>query len=301
MKAIVQNIYGDASNLIMTEVEKPTPSVNEVLIEIHSVNIASGDMRINTLDIPFGLRTVMKMMFGFKGPRRKIRGITASGKIVEVGSEVTKYKVDDRIYFINSMKAGCLAEYLVMNEKDVIAEIPKEMKYEEAAPLAFGAMSSYHFINENTVNKNDKVLVYGASGSLGTYAIQLAKYYGAEVTAVCSKKNHKVVQSLGAGCVVDYMTSDFTKGSKKYDLVFDTVAKLKKSDVKGSLTKTGKYVSSRSLTSEKVSKLLKINEIINEGGLKTYIEKAYSFDKFKEAHEHVYSKHKVGNIVINIK
>ncbi len=301
MKAIIQSKYGDASNLMMTKVEKPTPNENEVLIEMNTVNIASGDMKVNTLDIPFGLKTIMKIMFGFKGPRRKIRGLTASGKIVKVGKNITKYKVGDRVYLINSMKAGCLAEYLVMNEKGVIAEVPESMTYQDAAPLAFGAMSSYHFINRNTVKKNDKVLIYGASGSLGTYAIQLAKYYGAEVTAVCSEKNHKVVLSLGADYVIDYKTTDFTQNNKKYDLIFDTVAKLKKSNVKESLTSIGKYVSSKSLTSEKVSILEEINEIINDGGLKTYIEKAYSFDKFKEAHEHVYSKHKVGNVVINIK
>lgn len=301
MKAIIQNKYGDASNLISTDIEKPTPKDNEVLIEINTVNIASGDMRVNTLDIPFGLKTIMKIMFGFRGPRRKVRGLTASGKIVEVGKSVTKFKVNDKVYVINSMKAGCLAEYLVMNEKGVIAPIPESMNYEESAPLAFGAMSSYHFINKSTVKKNDKVVIYGASGSLGTYAIQLAKYYGAEVTGVCSEKNHDVVLSLGADHVIDYRTNDFTKNNKKYDLVFDTVAKLKKSNVKSSLTSTGKYTSTRSLTSEKVSKLLEINEIINNGGLRTYIEKSYPFDKFKEAHEHVYSKHKVGNVVINMK
>ena len=301
MKAIIQNKYGDASNLMMTEVEKPTPNENEVLIEVNTVNIASGDMRINTLDIPVGFKTIMKIMFGFNGPRRKVRGLTASGRIVEIGKNISKFKVDDRVYLINSMKAGCLAEYLVMNEKGIMVKVPESMTFEDAAPLAFGAMSSYHFINKNTVKKSDKVLIYGASGSLGTYAIQLAKYYGAEVTAVCSEKNHKVVLSLGADHVIDYKVTDFTKNNKKYDLVFDTVAKLKKRNVKESLTKSGKYVSSRSLTSEKVSKLNDINEIINDGGLKTYIEKIYPFEKFKEAHEHVYSKHKVGNIVINIK
>jgi len=301
MKAIIQNKYGGVSTLKMVEVERPTPNQNEILIEIYATNIASGDMKINTLDVPFGLRTIMKIIFGFNGPRKKIRGISAAGKIVEIGSKVSKFKVKDRVYLINSMKAGCLAEYLVMNENGVIAQIPESMTYEDAAPIAFGAMSSYHFMNENTIKQNDKVLVYGASGSLGTYAIQIAKYLGAEVTAVCSKGNHDVVRNIGADKVIDYKTDDFTENNKKYDVIFDTVAKLRKSRVKESLSKNGKYLSSRAPTSETLSKLHEINEIIEAGELKTYIEKVYSFDEFKEAHKHVYSKRKVGNVVITIK
>ena len=157
MKAIIQNHYGDASTLKLTNVDKPTLKDNEVLIEIHTANIASGDMRINTLDVPFGLKTIFKLIFGFKGPRQKIRGVSGSGKIAEVGKNVTKFKIEQPVYFINSMKAGSMAEYLVMNEKGIIAEIPDGMTFESAAPLAFGAMSAYHYINNATNKKDDKV------------------------------------------------------------------------------------------------------------------------------------------------
>ena len=301
MKAVIQNRYGDASTLELVEVNKPTPNENELLIEVFTANIASGDMRINTLEVPFGLKTIMRLVFGFKGPRHKIRGISGSGKVVEVGKNVTNYKVNDQVYYINSMKASCMAEFLVLREKAIIAPIPEVMNFETAAPLAFGAMSAYHFINSKSISQNDKVLIYGASGSLGTYAIQLATFFGAEVTAVCSEKNHEVVVALGAKHVIDYTKHDFTDSNKKYDLIFDTVAKLKKADVKASLTSGGKYVSSRTPTSENIGRLLEINKIIEKGGLKTYIDHAYPLDQYREAHEHVYNKHKVGNVVINIK
>lgn len=301
MKAIVQNIYGDESVLQMKEIETPVISKDELLIEVHYANIASGDMRINTLDIPTLLKPIARLVFGCKGPRRQVRGITGSGVITQVGENVTNLNVGDKVYYINSMKAGCMAEYLVLNKKSILAKVPSNMSLEQAAPLAFGAMTALHFINENTVKPGNKVLIYGASGSVGTYAIQLAKYLGAEVTAICSKKNHDVVTSLGADHVIDYKTTDFTTQTKQYDVVFDTVLKTKKNAVKRVLTQSGKYITTASPSSEKVERLKQINEIIEKNKLTSYIEKTYPFDEYKEAHRHVYSKHKVGNVVLKIK
>nr|AJG37907.1 NADPH:quinone reductase [Firmicutes bacterium enrichment culture clone fosmid MGS-M1] len=300
MKAIVQDRYGDTSTLKMIDVSIPETRSSEIQVKIKAVNISSADMRINTLDVPFGLTLVIRILFGWKRPR-SIRGITASGIITKVGQEVSKYKVGDKVYFIQSLKAGCLAEYKTLNEKDIIAKIPPNMSYEEAAPLAFGAMSSYHFINEHTVSKGDKVLIYGASGSLGTYAIQLAKYFGATVTAVSSSKNHAILSSLGADYVIDYKINNFWEDEQTYDLIFDAVGKLKKKQVSKVLSQKGKYTSSRRPTKEDVRILQKINELVSEQKLKTYIEQVYDFEDFKQAHEHVYSKHKVGNVVISFK
>ena len=205
------------------------------------------------------------------------------------------------VYFINSLKAGCLAEYVVLNNKSVIAKIPDNISFNESAPLAFGAMSALHFVNKSTIQKDDQVLIYGASGSVGSYALQLAKFYGAIVTAVCSEKNHKIMKQIGADYVIDYHKTDFTKGNIKYDYVFDAVMKTKKKDVKKVLSPNGKYKTTKSPTSEKIEKLKTINQIIKKGKLTTVIDKIYEFQHYKEAHEHVYSKHKTGNVLIEIK
>jgi len=300
MKAIIQKKYGGVDKLTLKEVEKPTISKNQMLIKVYAANVSSGDMRLNTLDVPLLLIPMVKLIFGFKGPRNQTRGISGSGVVSEIGSNIKEYKVGDKIYFINTIKAGCLAEYVVLNNKSIISKIPDNLSFNESAPLAFGAMSALHFINESTIQKGDQVLVYGASGSVGSYAIQLSKYYGATVTAVCSKKNHKIMQQIGADYVIDYHKTDFTKGNKKYDFVFDTVMKTNKKNVKKVLSLKGKYKTTKSATSEKVEKLKTINQIIKKGKLTTVIDKVYDFHHYKEAHEHVYSKHKIGNVLIKI-
>ena len=300
MKAIIQKKYGGVDKLTLKEVEKPTISKNQMLIKVYAANVSSGDMRLNTLDVPLLLIPMVKLIFGFKGPRNQTRGISGSGVVSEIGSNIKEYKVGDKIYFINTIKAGCLAEYVVLNNKSIISKIPDNLSFNESAPLAFGAMSALHFINESTIQKGDQVLVYGASGSVGSYAIQLSKYYGATVTAVCSKKNHKIMQQIGADYVIDYYKTDFTKGNKKYDFVFDTVMKTAKKDVKKILFTNGKYKTTKSPSSEKIERLKKINQIIKEGKLITVIDKVYKLQNYKEAHEHVYSKHKIGNVIVEI-
>ena len=300
MKAIIQKKYGGVDKLTLKEVEKPTISKNQMLIKVYAANVSSGDMRLNTLDVPLLLIPMVKLIFGFKGPRNQTRGISGSGVVSEIGSNIKEYKVGDKIYFINTIKAGCLAEYVVLNNKSIISKIPDNLSFNESAPLAFGAMSALHFINESTIQKGDQVLVYGASGSVGSYAIQLSKYYGATVTAVCSKKNHKIMQQIGADYVIDYHKTDFTKGNKKYDFVFDTVMKTAKKDVKKILFTNGKYKTTKSPSSEKIERLKKINQIIKEGKLITVIDKVYKLQNYKEAHEHVYSKHKIGNVIVKI-
>jgi len=301
MNAIIQKSYGGPETLELSNVEKPTVKDSSVLIEVEIANIASGDMRVNTLDAPFGLKTIMRLVFGWNGPRRQIRGITGSGTIVEVGKDVTTYGVGDRVYFINSMNAGVFAEYIVLPEKAVMSFIPENCSFEEAAPLAFGAMSAYHFINEHTIQQDDKVLILGASGSVGTYAVQLATYYGADVTAVSSKKNHELLESIGANHLIDYQTADVTKLTKKYNVIFDAVGLYKKSKMKHSLEKRGKYLSIKLPTKEKIERLEILNEIVKQGKLKTVIDHVYPFKDYKKAHSHVYTKHKVGNVLLKIK
>jgi len=301
MKAVIQNKYGGVETLEMVKANEPVYKENGILVEIHSTNVASGDYRVNTLAVPFVLKIIMRLVFGLFGPRNKIRGISASGKVIEVGHAVTKFKVGDDVYFINSMKAGCLAEFVSLKETGVIVKKPKSISYTEAAPIAFGALSAIHFINEETIKKDQSVLIYGASGSVGTYAIQLAKYYGAEVTAVSSKKNHELLVSLGASHTIDYKTNDFRALKKQYDVIFDAVGLISKKSSKDVLKEGGKYLTVKMPTKESVERLEKLNVMIEEGKLKTIVDQVYPFDQFKEAHEHTYNGHKVGNVIIEIK
>ncbi len=301
MKAVVQYKYGGTEKLHLEEVSKPIIKDNEMLIEVYVANIASGDMRINTLDVPFILKPLLRIIFGIKGPRKSVRGVTGSGKVIETGSKVTRFKIGDRVNYINSMGAGCIAEFLCLKEKAVMAKIDDSVSYLDAAPIAFGAMTAYHFINENTIKKGNSVLIYGASGSVGSYALQLAKLYGATVTTVTSKKNHEKMESLGADHVIDYMTSDFTSGSKRYDVIFDSVLKISKKKCKSVLKENGKYLSVKSLTKEMSSRIEILNQLLSLNKIKTLIDKVYKIKDFKEAHDHVYGKHKVGNVLIEIK
>lgn len=301
MKAIVQHKYGDESTLSLEEVPLRDIKSNEILIKTSYLNISSGDSRVNQLDVPKGLRFLMKVIFGFKGPRNKVRGISGSGTIVKIGSNVSKFKQDDKVYYINSLGASCGAEYVILKENSIVVHVPSKMSLEQAAPLAFGALTAYHFFNENTIKKGDNVLVYGASGAVGTYAVQLAKYYGATVTGVASEKNHSVLLELGCDHVIDYNSTDFTKSTLKYNYVFDTVMKTNKKQVKNVLAANGVYKTTSSPTKESTSRLESINQIIINDGIESYIEHIYDFNEYKKAFAHVYSKHKVGNVIINIR
>lgn len=300
MKAIIQEKYGGPELLSLVDISIPKYNDKEVLIKIKAVNVSSGDMRVNTLGVSIFLRGIMRLVFGFKGPRNKVRGITASGEIINAGLSVNKYKVGDEVYFINSMKASCLTEYIVLEEKSVMAKKPKNITFEEAAPLAFGAMTAYHFINEKTIKKDNKVLIYGASGSVGTYALQLAKYYGADVTAVSSVKNHEVLLELGANHVIDYRRYDFRTHQKQYDVIFDAVLKISKRSCKKVLKKNGKYLTVMMPSKESSDRLRELNKIIKNGKLKTVIDKVYRFEDFHQAHIHTYSGHKLGNVIIKV-
>jgi len=300
MKAIVLTAYGKPSNLKIIDTKRPTYNKNQILVKMKAANVSSADMRIHTQDVPKILKFIMSIIFGFKKPRRPIRGISGSGIIEEVGSKVTNYKKGDRIYFINSMKAGSYAEYIVLNKKAIIAKIPESFAFEEAAPLAFGALSAYHFINAKNIKAGDDVLIYGASGSVGTYACQLAKYYGANVTAVSSEKNHQVLYDLNVDHCIDYHKQDFRKLDQTYDVIFDAVMKLTKKSCMKVLKPNSKYLSVKTPTKESIERLKEINKIIDQKQLKTVIDQIYPFEKFIEAHKKTYTKHKLGNVIITI-
>ena len=298
MKAIILKRYGGVDQLQLTEVPKPSIKPNELLISVKAVNIASGDYKINTLNVNVLLKPILRLVFGLFKPRQQIRGITASGVIAQLGSKVTNHQVGDEVYFINSMGAGCLADYVKLKDTAVMVKKPANMSFIEAAPIAFGAMSALHFINDKTIHKDQNVLIYGASGSVGSYALQIAKYLGAKVTAVSSQKNHQALLGLGADQVIDYKKTDISTLDFKYDLIFDAVGKIKKKHVKHLLSESGKFYSILLPTKEDKQRLIVLNQMIEAGKLKTLLDGKYNISQYKAAHQKVYDGHKVGNVVI---
>ena len=301
MRAIIQEKYGTPTVLKVGEMNRPKPKDDEVLIELEYANVSSGDARVRALNESLFIKLMMKLIFGWHGLRKKIPGASGSGIIKEIGSNVTKFQVGDRVYSINGMKLGHYAEYITIKEKGAIAKIPDNITFKEAAPLSFGALTAYHFINKKTIMKNQNVLIYGASGSVGTYAVQLAKYYGAFVTAVSSKKNHQILKEIGADDTIDYKTIDFRTLDKQYDVIFDAVGFINKKSCRKVLVGKGLFLSVKSMTSEKQTLLKEINEIVKTGNLKTMIDKEFPFSEIVQAHEYIDTGHKVGNVVLSIK
>jgi NADPH:quinone reductase-like Zn-dependent oxidoreductase len=301
MKAIIQKVYGDESTLQMVDVAAPKiKKSNQILVKVNYANVSAGDKNINTLNLSQPIKTIMRLVFGFNGPRAKIRGISGSGVIKAVGLKVKDYKVGDNVNFINSIKAGVMAEYLLLNSNSKVCKVDKETSLEAAAPIAFGALTDNHFINEKTIKKGDKVLVYGASGSVGSYAIQLAKYYGANVTGVASQKHLEKLKKIKIDKWLDYNKEDISKLSNKYNVILDAVGYLPRSKAKLILKKNGNYFTIKSPTTENLTRLKNLNKLLKKKNLITIIDQTYNFNDFRQAHKKVYDGHKTGNIVIKI-
>ena len=230
MKAIVSTSYGAPEVLQMKEVQKPVPGENEILIKIHATSVSSGDARMRRAD-PF----VIRLIFGFSKPRKAIPGVVVAGEIKAVGSAVTRFKTGDQVFGSSGMAFGAHAEYVAVPEDAVLALKPEKISYEEAAAIPFGGTAAMHFLRLARILPGQKVLVYGASGALGTIGIQLAKNLGAEVTAVCSSANFELVKSLGADKVIDYTKEDFSSTREQYHVIFDTLGKSPLGKVPGTL------------------------------------------------------------------
>ena len=317
MKAAVYTQYGSPEVLRVKQVEKPLPRKNELLIRIRATSVNSGDWRLRKAD-PYAVR----LFFGLVKPKKNILGSVFSGEVESVGEDVKQFKVGDIVFGHTDMSFGSYAEYISLPEDGSIALKPSNISHNEAAVIPFGGVAALHFLKKAKIQPGQKVLVVGASGSVGSAAVQLAKSFGADVTGVCSTANIALVKSIGANKVIDYTKEDFAGNGETYDVIFDAVNAISVSRSMKSLNKNGIMILSaagmsemlqglwismttnkRVLTgviSHKAADIIFLKELIEAGKFKPVIDRTYPLEQIAEAHAYAEKGHKKGNIAINI-
>jgi NADPH:quinone reductase-like Zn-dependent oxidoreductase len=328
MKAIVWTKYGSADGLQLREVAKPTPKDNEVLIKVHAATAATPDTEFRRLKLPLLFAIPLRLYIGFIRPTRiTILGTEFAGEIVTAGKDVTLHKPGDQVFGYTGLGMGTYAEYMCLAEKPsgmagVFAKKPVNMSYEEAAAVPFGGLEALHSLGKIEIRRGQKVLIVGAGGSIGTWTVQLAKHYGAEVTGVDHTEKLDMLRSIGADHVIDYTREDFTKNGRTYDVIFDTIGKSPFSGSLRSLNENGTYLNANpgvfggirwrwasKRSSKKVipwtagytaNNLLALKELIEAGKIKAVIDRRYPLEQTAEAHRYVDEGHKKGNVVITV-
>lgn len=322
MKAAVYERYGGPEVVAIREVADPVPKDDEVLIRVRATTVSSGDARVRSLNVPRGFGLISRLVFGVSAPRQKILGTEAAGVIEAVGSKVTRFKPGDEVIAFAGVSMACHAELRCMKESAALIIKPPAMGWSEAAALCFGGTTALEFLRKANVQRGDSLLINGASGAVGSALVQLAVHLGAVVTAVCSTANHPLVKSLGAEKVIDYAREDFTQGRERYHVIFDTVGEVDYPRCKGVLKDDGRLgliaadlpatlgglwasVTSKQRViagpaPERAEDLARLAQLFVEGHYKPVIDRSFPFAQIVEAHRHVDTGHKKGNVVVTL-
>ena len=304
MKAAIYEKYGSPNVLKLVDVKKPQPNDNEFLVKIYATTVTSGDVRLRASDFPFLFWLPARLIFGLFKPKKNILGHEFAGTVEEIGKNITKFKVGDKVFGTATMlKKGAYAEFICLPQEwkhGVVELMPKNLNFKEATALSIGAMTAMYLLEKAHLKKEQKILVYGASGSVGSYAVQIAKQQGALVTGVCSKLNFEMLKSLGVTSLIDYKEEDYSENNEKFDVVFDAVGKTSKSKAKKVLNSKGTFVSVNMITKEKSEHLKQIKELVENELIKSFIDRTFDLTEIVEAHQYVDTGRKRGNVVIEI-
>jgi NADPH:quinone reductase-like Zn-dependent oxidoreductase len=322
MQAAVYEAYGSPEVVQLKEVDKPTPKDHEVLIKIHATSVTAGDWRVRSLIVPIGFGLIMRLVLGWSKPKQPILGTELAGVVASVGSAVDKFKVGDRVFAFSGMGMGCHAEYKCMPQDAALALMPANLAYDQAAVLSFGGTTVLDFFRRAQLTRGETVLINGASGAVGSAAVQLAKHFGAHVTGVCSSANAAWVQSLGASHVIDYTTQDFTHNGLTYDVIVDTAGTAPFAHCKNSLKKNGRLLmvvgslpdmlqmpwawltTHKKIiagpAAERAEDLRLLAKLAETGAFNPVIDRRYPLQNIVEAHRYVDTGRKKGNVVITV-